>query len=261
MSTSISVEQEDQAATAVEPGHSAKIKFKVQNSGSSAMQDVTVKLDLTGTDVPFAPLGMTAEKKIRTIAAGSEEEIIYTLIALPDAEAGVYKIPVTITYYDEQGYKYEADDLIGLVIGAQPKISIEIESTELTTKTKAGKIILKIVNYGTTDVKFMRLSLPKSTGYEIISSDSAYIGDIDSDDYETTEFRIKVLGESAEVKVLLEYKDANNNAYTEEKTVSMKLYSPSELGIKQSLTGLWIAIIIIVIAGYIAYRRFKKKKR
>lgn len=261
MSTSVAVAMEDSALTVIEPGRSANVKFTVINSGNSAMQDVNVKLKLTGEDVPFAPLGMTTEKKIRLIEAGKEADVVFSLIALPDADAGVYKVPIDIKYYDEFGYLYNVTDLIGLVIGSEPKISLEIESTELTTSTKTGNLVLKIVNYGTTDIKFARVKLAESEDYEIISSSETYIGDIDSDDYETAEFRLKMLEKSADINVVLDYRDANNVDYSEEQSITINLYSPGELGIQQSKAWVWIVLILIAVGAYFGYKRYKKAKK
>lgn len=260
LSTTVDVETDNIKQTFIEPGHSAIVKFKVQNYGESVMNDVIINLELTASTVPFAPSGMTTEQKVKSIAAGSEKEVAFTLIALPNAASGVYKIPINIKYYNEQGNLYNETSIVGLVIGSAPKISVELESTDLNTNAKAGKAVLKVINYGNIDLKFVRIAIEKGEGYEIISTDKAYIGDVDSDDYDTAEFRVKMLNDEADLKVSLDYKDANNNAYTEEQAVHIKLYSPSELGIKASRSWIWFMLIVIAAGSYIAYRRFKRRK-
>jgi len=55
-----------------------------------------------------------------------------------------------------------------------------------------GTVSIKFVNKGATDARFLNIILKKSDDYETISSDNVYIGDLDSDDYETADFKINV---------------------------------------------------------------------
>ena len=261
LETSISVESSEETTAVIKPGQTANVKLRIDNPSSSAMRDITVKLELNSADIPFAPLGMTSEKKIDFIAVRNFGEVSYTLIASPDAEAGLYKVPVNIKYYDAQGYSHNVSDIIGIVVGSQPELSLEIESTELTTKTDTGNLILKIINGGTTDVKFLRIKLLESENIEIISQSAMYIGDVDSDDYETAEFRINMGEEETKLVFELDYKDANNIAYGEKMVLPVKLYSPSELGLKTGSSWVWIIVLLLIVGGYFAWKRHKKKKK
>lgn len=261
LETSIYVESSEETTAVIGPGETADVKLRIDNPSSSAMRDVTVKLELGGTAIPFAPLGMTSEKKIDFIASKDFGEAKYTLIASPDAEAGLYKVPVNIRYYDSQGYSHNVSDIIGIVVGSEPELSLEIESTELTTKQDTGNFVVKIVNGGTTDVKFLKIKLLETEGMEIISQDSMYIGDVDSDDYETAEFRISMEEEQAKLVFELDYKDANNIPYSEKKVLPVKLYSPSELGHESGSGWTWVIVLVIIAGGYFGWKRHKRKNK
>lgn len=260
VSTGIDVKESDEEVQRIAPGSVADVSVSVKNTGSSVMQDISVKLDLSSTALPFAPVGMTAEQKLKRVESGKEEIVGFKLIALPNAAEGVYKIPVIIKYYDETGQLFNSSEIVGLVVGSAPKLKIAIESTELTTKVKAGKMVLKLINFGTSDVKFATVSIAPGVEYEIISESDSYIGNIDSDDYETAEFRIKANAGKLVIPVSIEYMDANNMPYSTTQDVELTLYSPSELGVKTSYTGLYVLAIVLAIAGYFGYRRYKKKK-
>ena len=113
----------------------------------------------------------------------------------------------------------------------------------------------------------MNIILKETEEFRIISSGEAYIGNIDSDDYETADFKIalnKVKGDEVDLPLSINYKDANNNDYDKDESVKLKIYSSSEakaLGLKEGngFTGIFI-IIVIVGAGFFFYRRWKKKK-
>ena len=58
--------------------------------------------------------------------------------------------------------------------------------------------------------------MKESEKYEIVSPAEVYVGNIDSDDYETADFKIslnKVKEKEVILPLSLEYKDANNNEY------------------------------------------------
>ena len=94
-----------------------------------------------------------------------------------------------------------------------------------------------------------------------------YVGDIDSDDYETAEFKIYLNPtKKDEIPLFLsiDYKDANNQDYAKEISIPLKLYSSSEikkygLGKGNSKAGIFISIAI-VIAGLFFYRKVRRKK-
>ena len=67
------------------------------------------------------------------------------------------------------------------------------------------------------DIKFLNVKLDKAEGYKVLSPYEVYIGNIDSDDYETADFKINVDKASKEKVILpltIEYNDANNQEYT-----------------------------------------------
>ncbi|MFA5887263.1 MAG: hypothetical protein WC852_00955 [Candidatus Nanoarchaeia archaeon] len=261
VSTAISVTQSEGEIARIAPGSVADVEVSIKNSADSVMRDVIVSLDLSSATMPFAPVGMTTEQKIRSIAAGSEESVIYKLIATPDAAAGVYKIPLKIKYYDEVGDLHNTSDIVGITVGAEPKLMVVLDSTELTKSNTKGKVILKVINYGTTDVKFAMLKVLDGENFKKFTSGENYIGNVDSDDYETVEFRVEASADSITIPVSLEYMDANNVQYSETRNVEIMLYTPSDLGVTQSSTWAYVLVIIVLIGAYIGYRKYKHKKQ
>ena len=127
---------------------------------------------------------------------------------------------------------------------------------------------VKIVNKGLPDMKFVNVKLGKSDKYRLISPAEVYIGNIDSDDYETADFRLYV-EKASEKKVVLpltvEYKDANKKDYKDIVNLELPLYSSSEakkLGLVQSNGKLnWIVLIVLAVAGFFGYRMWKKRRK
>ena len=238
----------------IEPGSKAQLLISLENSAYTSMKDVNVKPDFS--QVPIAPYQEMGQKKISRIAAGEIKDIIFNVIAMPDATGGIYKLPVTITYTDELGTPYSLNGTIALEINSNPDLIIYVDSSELTSTTRTGNVIFKIVNKGLTDLKYVTARLMESKQMKIISGNEMYIGKLDSDDFETAEFRVQAKSSKMVFPVELEYRDINNRLHDDQFNVTYNLASPSELGKGSSLASK-IFLMIIFVAGIFAYVKRK----
>lgn len=239
----------------VEPGQKALLLVTLENLADSSMKDIDVRFDFSS--VPLAPFEEMGEQKMRRLNAASIADLMFNIIALPDADGGIYKLPVTIEYTDELGAFYSVNGTIAIMIGSEPDLDITVDSTMLSKGKRTGEVVLKIVNKGLTDIKFLNLELLESKDYKIISSSVAYIGDVDSDDFETAEFRIGARAANPLLKVKLDYRDVNNNLFSEEADVELKIFSGAELGTGKSLFSWLITLLVIAVIIYFAYKKRK----
>lgn len=250
----------------IKPGGTTNVKISLKNMADSLIKDIKVMLDLDS--VPLAPIGSTNEKTIMKLDAKKESTVEFNLIAEADAESKVYKVPMEIYYLDELGVEYGKNSTIGLIIGGEPDISVVIASSEIYSSGKSGGIVIKFVNKGVMDLKFMNVQLRHTDDYEILSLDEVYIGNIDSDDYETAEFNLFVKPTKASeinIPINMEYKGANNEDYSKNIVLDLKLYSAAQtkkLGLTKgnSFVGI-VVVIIIIVVGLFVYRRWRKKKK
>lgn len=239
------------------------IGFK--NLGDSWLRNIQAKLKLGG--IPIAPVDSSNEEAIRELMGKTEKNLTFKLVAEGDADSNIYKIPLEINYLDNVGTKYGKNISIGLIVGGIPDLSVIIDSTTIYSSGKKGTVTVKFVNKGATDIKFLNVKLMKSNGYGILSSDEVYIGNVDSDDYETADFDLfvkKTKANKINLPLGISYSDANNKEYNEEIKLALQLYSASEAkkyGFVKGDSKIGIVIIIvIVVGGFLIYRRRKKKK-
>lgn len=247
----------------IPPGEIAGVSIELENLATSVIENIRLKLDLSS--VPFAPVNSSNEKTIEKIEARAKESINFLLIAEPDSEADVYQVPITLYYEDELGKNYSTSNTLGLSIGDTPELMVSIEKTTIYVANSHGTVTLKFVNRGLADIKLLSVELSDSDDYEILSSDEVYVGNIDSDDYETADFDIyvKKVKQDAELPLSIKYRDANNNQYQQSYNLKLKIYSKREaekMGLRKvsHVTG-FLIIIAIVGAGVYWYRRKKKK--
>lgn len=261
----ISIESANSTPRIIAPGNEALLNIVIKNVASSLLKDIRIRLNLN--DTPFAPIDSSNEKTIKNLDAGLKETITFRLITAPDTKADVYKVPLEISYMDRLGKNYTKSYLIGLVVGSVPDLYISIDSSAIYKTGSSGEIIVKFVNKGLTDIKFVNAKLKETEDYEIVSPNVVYVGNVDSDDYETAEFRL-FLKNAKDGKVMLplevDYKDANNKDYSENLSLELKIIDPEKLGIKQG-NGFWPVVLLIIIAaaawwGYRKWKKFKKRK-
>ncbi|MDP3728667.1 MAG: LPXTG cell wall anchor domain-containing protein [bacterium] len=245
------------SANTVQPGEEAELTISLENVGDEDIKNIIISLDLA--ELPFAPIESSSEQIIEEIQENEEETVSFQLQALADAEPRTYKIPVTISYENTT-----KSSLVSIEVSTEASIEVFAESFDLLMQNEQGKVTIKIINTGLTKIKFLQMTLQESSGYEILSSSSAYIGDIDIGDFETEEFTIIPLKKSTELEVEIEYRDANNELFTEKLELPLTVYTEEqakELGLSQDgHTFTWILILgVIIIASIVFFRRKRKK--
>ena len=246
------------------PGSSALININLKNTASTLMRDISVKLDFTG--LPFTPLNSINEKKIRKLSPNEDVSIKFEIIADPDTESKPYKVPLQFTYYDGLDKLQTKNYTIGLLVDYEAALQLDIEETEVYTKGSSGKVIISISNIGPNDLKFVSLKLLESDDYEIISSDRIYLGNLDSDDFETAEFKISTKSsKDIKLKVLVDYKNSYNEEQNKIYELNLPIYSKGKAtayGLIKTNGGLIsiILYIILIIFVYCFYKEIRIQK-
>ena len=250
----------------IKPGTTSTVKIKIRNLADSLLKDIKIRLVIDG--VPFAPIGSTNEKTIKNLNSGEVKDVEFNLMAEPSADSNVYKVPLRIDYLDWSGNRYLRNGTIGLVIGGEPDLLVGVDSSEIISSGKTGKVVIKFTNKGLTNIKLLYIKLEQSNDYTIISNAEEYIGNIDSDDYETSEFSLyvkKTSKESIPLKMEINYKDSNNNDYKKEVDVELKLYTKTEtqkFGLQKKSKTLGIIITLVIIGvGLFVYIKYRKKRK
>ncbi len=245
----------------VTPGENLNLNIKLRNTANSEIKNVILKLDLT--NLPFAPESV-AEQRIDLINDNEERQINFNLIALSSAEIQVYKVPLLISYSDSYGNEYTRQDLVSINVFEKPEIEISADENSLIIGM-LSKISIKVLNKGLGKVNFVGITVLPSQDYEINGLNSEYLGNIESDDYTSIEFNLIPQKQNINLNLVLEYRDVNNQKYSETKVISVRAYSAQEAqrnGLLPAFPWLVIIIILVVIALIIFFiaRRNKKKK-
>ncbi len=259
--------------TKFNPSEVGTVTLQLDNIASISLKDITVNLDLSGTDIPFAPINETTEKRIALIEAGRSANVTFNIIAFPDAVANTYKIPITLNYHDALGKNYSKETLTSFQIETEQNIMMVHDQTTIVKNGSKNIVAISIINKAMSKVTFMTATIGESpeNAYTVLSPTVYYIGDINSDDSETAEFELFVDTNENRmtVPITIEYRDGVGNSYTETQNVNVNVFSKDDaikygyekaMAIDPLLIGIFAVIVIYVAYKYVL-PRFRKKKK
>mgnify|MGYP006287714693 CR=1 FL=1 len=252
----------DVTTEAIAPGREGQLNITIENMADSFMKDISVKLNLTG--ISASPVRGGVEKRIYLLEPKETQEISFNLVALPDSEGGTFKVPTTISYSDSTGTDYSRSEYVTLKIGEKPEIILTISEDTYLERGTSQKIVFDAVNTGLTKAKFLTLTVKDSEDYEFLIPKTYYIGDLDSDDFETADFRIIPDKKgTTTIPIELTYMDVNNKEYSETIDVPVRIYSSYELkslGITEGSSFGWlIGLLVVAGIGYYYWKTRIKK--
>ena len=252
----------------IAPGENSEVSILVKNLADSPLTDIKFALNFEDEDLPLAPYQSTSQKMLARLEPEYQKALSFKIIAKPDATPGLYKIPLLIKFSDERGVSYNVSDILAVTVGETPKVRTFIKKSTVLQSNTPGTITLGVANAGTTDVKFLEMSLLPSEEYDLISpSHYFYIGDVDSDDTQSEEIQIFVHRGIDQLKIPIElkYTDANNNPLQQYFELELPLYSSLTLQkfglLPSSNTGLYGFLLILLGSGYLRYKHYRKKSR
>lgn len=248
----------------VAPGETIDISIEIENIFEDEVYNLNVKLNFE--EIPFAPYQSSSEEFLEELDSEEDETFTFKLIVLPETSSGIYKIPVEITYEDEEGNFSTKTELISLTVNSEPELKVSFEDTALI-KGRENTLSIKIVNSGLADVKFVYIGVRDVIGIRFLSEKEQYIGDVDSDDFDSVKYDVYINAEASNsitLPVTLSFRDATNKEFTENKNLVLRTYSlkeAQELGFvkKPGYTNYIVVGVLVLI--YLGYRMRKRRKK
>jgi hypothetical protein len=237
----------------VGPGSSVLMNLSIKNNGDGTARDVQIEL---GDSDAF--VAETSDAYIGSIPKFTKGVAQFEITIDPETEIGVYSVPVTITYMDEnKGSTYIIEKDFGLkVLGSQYFI-VSVDGQSGLVPGSRGTVTVKISNSGTTSAEYL------SAGF---GNNLEYLGGIDSDDYESLEFVLDVPSDTEwgmqEIDFVMKYRDPFNTEFNETYPVKLMITDPFSnvifgiIGFVVSLIPLAIGLLVV----YFIYKKFFKKK-
>lgn len=252
-------------------GEEGFLRLKFKNLAKTYLKNIKVSLDIenyvVGTSIvefPFSIIDSGKTKTIETLAPGETTNLEFSIKAENAALSDIYKVPMSINYMDELDVEYSLSEMISVLVMSDPNLEVILDSSSISAESETGSIVFKIINKGFGEVKFLTLDVEETDEFEIISqSSSEYVGNLESDDFDTAEFEIFLKSQSNKINipVQISYWDDNNELKQFKDYVDLKVFSSDKLnGVKSNNLNYFLIIgLIVIISGVVYFRRKRKK--
>ena len=246
-------------ADTLAPGEEGIIRVEIENILNDDAQDVSLSLNFA--NLPFIPIG-TSEQTTDEIEENDDETYVFTIKAANDITPGDYEIPYTLEYEIDDELKTRPGS-IGIKVVSNPELVFSVSADKAIVE-RQSQITFKIINKGFSDARFVSIRvLPED--FTLLSDAEEYIGEIESDDFETTTFDVIFKKTDARFKAVVEYIDFDNKKIIIPIDLPLTVYSEErakELGLTQKNNTVFIiGTVIAVILIWILWRIIKKRRR
>ena len=125
-----------------------------------------------------------------------------------------------------------------------------------------GEASIKFVNNGLTKIKLLTITL-EPINAQLLSPETIYIGDLESDDFQTIDITLYPESTDSLMIIHLNYRDANNENFQETIRIPLKVYTQEEaksIGLIKNNTAIFYFIgAILLTLLYIFFRKRRKK--
>lgn len=231
------------------PGQQAQVSLSLVNQGNRAIENIDVSMDTTNTGL--LPIGETNTKSVGQILAGESTTTAFQVTSRPGSETALYEIPFTVSYDDTSGEPVEKTVETGIRIQAEPKFITTVRDTDITTTSREAEISVSVINRGLAKMKLAQAQLLEDDSYVLEDTDSYYLGDIESDDFDVISFNAQAQNDTLSIPVQLTYR----TAFNEERTVTRTATYTLPEGQTSSNITLYVVIAVLLAGGVWWYRR------
>ncbi len=252
------------------PGKQTELTFTINNVGSAPLRDLTFSWEAEGDAI--LPVGSDNTKYIKDLGVGESAELSYKVIADSNAEAGLYKLSLSLAYEDSvMGTSNTVITKAGLYVGGNT--DFDIAFSEISN----GITSFTIANIGSNPSNSVSVIIPKQEGWKVSGSNSMIIGNLNTGDYTIVSFS---LGQSPidTTQNFLMVQIAYTNTMGEREFVDKKVAMSSQLIGETGVIGMggkstrikpessyseygnYLAMLAFLVILGLLYRKYRKEK-
>ena len=241
----------------VDPKSEFVANFSIKNVGTGPAKNVKVYFKNRTSILPKMSMYY-----IDTVAPGATV-LIESCFFVDTTTPSQHPLPIAIHYENETHGAAPVQEYSVLVpVSSGNTLFIYLDSQDELVESAVGDITIGIANRGLAQAKHVVLTIANGDRFKLIDTDTRYIGDIESDDYDTVDF--KILPESSDcrnVTVDVSYADDYGNTYSVATELPIKVYTSSEMKAIAPAGGGYTGIIIVALVLLLVYVFRKRIKR
>lgn len=263
------VEKVNVSSGTIAPSKTESVEIVVKNLADSYLKNVDMSLDLSSENIPLITVGSSTAKRVSKIAPGESASVVFDIKADSGADQKAYKVPINLDYENEVGTSFSKSEQTGIVVGGRPELETNVAEIEgILRPGTTREVSFSLINRGLSSAKFVKMELLPHESYRTASTTEVYIGNMESDDYDSSTFKIYANpdAEMVHVPIQLVYKDSEGSAHVDNQTVSFRTYNNaeiSEMNLEERGSSIYAVVILLVLVGggYYLYRRHNRKKK
>nr|MCK4929675.1 COG1361 S-layer family protein [Nanoarchaeota archaeon] len=166
------------------PGKQTPMTFTINNVGSAPLRDLTFSWE-NENDIVL-PVGSDNTKYIKYLDIGESVELAYDVIADTNADPGLYKLDLHLTYEDPAtGNQTTIITQAGVYVGGETDFDVAF------SESSAGSTSFTIANIGSNPAYSVSVIIPRQDGWRVSGSNTVIIGNLDKGDYTVASFALQ----------------------------------------------------------------------
>ena len=242
-------------------GDYVEVLFQLDGIGNSCDEGAIAHLVL---DYPFSLDNGDSVRIIKsTTYAGeghsSKWNLIYNLRIDPDAKEGDYEVELR---YKDRG-EFNQDDFVSKKFNITLEdgltdFEVHIEDHNIASKN----LVFEILNTGNQDIEALTVEVPKQDNIIIKGSNRNIVGDLDSNEFTTTDF--EATPSEGKIDLIFYYTDSTNERRMIEKTVfydSTYFIGSIDNTAPSQTTNYVIGAVIVILLLFFIIRKKKNNKK
>lgn len=260
------------------PGKKTELTFGIKNVGNSPLKNAMFSWECEKDMI--LPVGSSNVKHISYIDIGDSTNVTFEVLTNVNTLPGLYKLDMVLTYDDieelqtiteagtlENQKRKEIKSKAGIYIGGTTDFDVSYME-----RSPTGAYSFSISNIGNNKANSVKVSIPLQENWTVLDgSNSAVLGNLQKGDYTVADFNIKpeAYGKEFPLKFEISYTSSDGQRQVDEKAISlyaMEYTAPAEIPGREKSSGAsfsykFTLLIIVGIAGAVAYKKFYKKRK
>jgi len=170
--------------TMLVPGKQSSLKFTINNVGNAPLRDLTFNWE--NDDKIILPVGSDNTRYIRYIDIGNGTDLEYQVMADTNAQPGLYKLNLYLTYEDSlSNQTKKISTFAGVYVGGGTDFDVAYSDNA------NSQMSFSVANIGSNPANSVSVIIPDQPGWSISGPSSAIIGNLNKGDYTVASFKLQ----------------------------------------------------------------------
>jgi len=166
------------------PGKQSSLKFTINNLGNAPLRDLTFNWDNDQNII--LPVGSDNTRYIKYIDIGNGTDLEYQVIADTNAQPGLYKLNLYLSYDDSfSNQTKKISTFAGVYVGGGTDFDVAFSDNA------NGIMSFSVANIGSNPANSVSVVIPEQPVWSVSGTNSVIIGNLNKGDYTVASFKLQ----------------------------------------------------------------------